>query len=238
MNFDVDACPLWDDWGGASLSHCAVIKIYMDNDDDYDRTGMSIPLTFYAYGSVSSWEILSYEGLNGFQARSSWWELLGEFWTRGGTAWDGQIADTINWTGSGISGMPANQPMLPRFKFRIHFPDILTGQVGYFCVDSCHIPNTIPERKYDWMFESPMPAFGGPYCFKVSHIPCVCADVNSDGGLNLLDVVYLINYIYKDGPVNQSCFPEINCTDCALNILDIVFFINYLYNGGPPPLCG
>ncbi|MEW5922911.1 MAG: hypothetical protein AB1746_02890 [Candidatus Zixiibacteriota bacterium] len=237
VNFDVDACPMWSDGSHMSLSHCAVIKISMENNDYANILGISMPLTFYAYGDVGSWEILGYEGLSGFEAGSSWWILLNEFWTRRGTAWDGQIADTINWSGSGLVGFPPNQPMLPRFKFRIHFPDITTGEVGYFCVDSCSIPNATPSGKYDWLFNGLPASFGGPYCFRVEHQPCLCSDVNSDGGVNLLDVVYLLNYLYYEGPTYQSCFPDFTCTDCAVNILDVVHLLNYLYKGGPKPYC-
>lgn len=64
-----------------------------------------------------------------------------------------------------------------------------------------------------------------------------CGDIDNDGGINLLDVVYLINYLYKGGPPP----PYLNSADCDgngdTNILDGVYLINYLYKGGPPPVC-
>ena len=63
-------------------------------------------------------------------------------------------------------------------------------------------------------------------------------DVNRDGIVNILDIVYLINCKYKDGPCPEP--PIIgdvdNCMDpYTINILDIVYLINYKYKGGPEP---
>jgi len=61
-------------------------------------------------------------------------------------------------------------------------------------------------------------------------------DANDDDTINLMDVVYLVNYLYKDGPdpvpVPQS--GDAN-GDSALNILDATTLVNFLYRDGPPP---
>ena len=65
----------------------------------------------------------------------------------------------------------------------------------------------------------------------------MCGDVNGSGGINILDVTYLINYLYKGGPAPE--FPEaadVNMSG-SINILDISYIINYLYKGGPEPVC-
>ncbi|MFH2036837.1 MAG: dockerin type I domain-containing protein, partial [Candidatus Zixiibacteriota bacterium] len=63
-------------------------------------------------------------------------------------------------------------------------------------------------------------------------------DVNYDGKINIIDIVYLIAYLYKGGPEPQ---PERRVGDCncnnAIDILDIVEIIDYLYYGSGP-LCG
>jgi len=60
-------------------------------------------------------------------------------------------------------------------------------------------------------------------------------DANRDELINILDIVYLINYKYKDGP---NPWPEKagegDCVD-PVNILDIVHIINFKYKGGPEP---
>jgi len=53
--------------------------------------------------------------------------------------------------------------------------------------------------------------------------------------LNLLDITFLISYLYKDGPAPEPVTAgDANC-DTTVNILDITYLISYLYKGGPAP---
>ncbi|UCB53294.1 MAG: dockerin type I repeat-containing protein [Candidatus Zixiibacteriota bacterium] len=60
-------------------------------------------------------------------------------------------------------------------------------------------------------------------------------DCNGDGIVNVGDVLYLINYLYKDGsgPL-PSWTGDVNC-DREINLGDAVYLINYLFKNGPPP---
>jgi len=66
----------------------------------------------------------------------------------------------------------------------------------------------------------------------------ICGDVSNDEYVNILDVTYLICYLYKDGPLP---IPMLDAGDLNnsgdVNILDITHLINYLYKSGPPPEC-
>jgi hypothetical protein len=62
-------------------------------------------------------------------------------------------------------------------------------------------------------------------------------DANGDGVIELGDVVYIINYVYRGGdpPIPMEAG---DCTcDGIVELGDIVYLINYLYRGGPPPGC-
>ena len=63
----------------------------------------------------------------------------------------------------------------------------------------------------------------------------VNGDPNGNEAINLLDITFLINYLYKGGPPPiPEAAGDANCNG-ATNILDVTYLINYLYKGGNPP---
>ena len=81
---------------------------------------------------------------------------------------------------------------------------------------------------------------GRPHIFEYPGFICDCTpgDDNSDGVINILDIMYEISWLYKGGPPPLSPYPlctgDVNCS-CTHNILDVVYKINHLYKGGPAP---
>jgi hypothetical protein len=66
---------------------------------------------------------------------------------------------------------------------------------------------------------------------------CEPGNCNSDVDINMLDILYLIAYLYKGGPAPTPyalCSGDPDC-NCANNMLDILHLISYLYKGGPAP---
>jgi len=63
-------------------------------------------------------------------------------------------------------------------------------------------------------------------------------DVDLDREVDLLDVIYIINYKYKDGtpPIKPELADPNN--DCIISILDVIYLINYKYKNGPDPVMG
>ena len=68
--------------------------------------------------------------------------------------------------------------------------------------------------------------------------PLLLGDPNSDGAINVADVIYLISYLFKGGPVPLpiSESGDANC-DGKVNVADIVYLVAYLFKGGPKPGC-
>jgi len=66
----------------------------------------------------------------------------------------------------------------------------------------------------------------------------ICGDVNQDGKINASDVVYLISYLYIQGP--KPAWPVTRADvngDSKVNASDVVSLISYLYIQGPAPNC-
>ncbi len=66
---------------------------------------------------------------------------------------------------------------------------------------------------------------------------CILGDANSDGNLDISDVVYLINYLFKAGPVPVPLIAGDSNNDEEVTISDVVYLINYLFKSGPKPGC-
>jgi len=65
----------------------------------------------------------------------------------------------------------------------------------------------------------------------------VCGDADGSSAVNLLDITFLINYLYKEGEAPNPIDSADADGSGAVNLLDITYLINYLYKDGPEPLC-
>jgi hypothetical protein len=73
--------------------------------------------------------------------------------------------------------------------------------------------------------------------------PPMRGDINADGiagetGIDVSDVVYLVNYMFKQGPP-PPCFEEANINGSGgeelIDIADLVYLVNYMFKDGPEP---
>lgn len=65
----------------------------------------------------------------------------------------------------------------------------------------------------------------------------ICGDVSGNGAINILDVIYLISYIYKGGTAPTDTLAADVNNSGNINILDITYLISFLYKEGPDPVC-
>jgi photosystem II stability/assembly factor-like uncharacterized protein len=67
--------------------------------------------------------------------------------------------------------------------------------------------------------------------------PFIIGDVNGNGAVEPGDVVYLINYLFRNGPLpDPPQAGDCNC-DGSVEPGDVVYLINYLFRDGDPPDC-
>ncbi len=66
-------------------------------------------------------------------------------------------------------------------------------------------------------------------------------DANGNGIINLADIIYLVNYVFKgDTAPNPICLGDANNTGGSPNLSDIIFLVNFVFKGGlapTPPTC-
>jgi hypothetical protein len=60
-------------------------------------------------------------------------------------------------------------------------------------------------------------------------------DANGDGLVDVGDVVFLVTYLYSNGPAPSPLEAGDASCDGTVNVADVVYLVNYLYRGGAPP---
>jgi len=126
----------------------------------------------------------------------------------------------------------------------------LTGQLGVngnFAAD----PNFCGYDTGDYTINSASPcAPDNNDCLTLiggREIACYCdcgiwGDVNDDTDINPVDVVYMVNFVYKqqDARIQPLNCPydagDVNC-DGNTNPVDVVYYVNYVYKGNTPWPC-
>jgi hypothetical protein len=80
--------------------------------------------------------------------------------------------------------------------------------------------------------------FGDPSLLREGTEPTpLSGDANGDRAINSADVVYVINYLFVNGPSPDPLWVgDCNC-DGVVNSADVVYLINYLFVSGPAPGC-
>jgi len=61
-------------------------------------------------------------------------------------------------------------------------------------------------------------------------------DLNGDNKVDLADIIYYTNFMFKNGPPpNPVAAGDID-GDCYTTLVDVIYLINYVFKGGPAPL--
>jgi hypothetical protein len=66
----------------------------------------------------------------------------------------------------------------------------------------------------------------------------VPGDASGDSLVDISDVVFLINYLFVNGPEPCVCEAADCDNSCTINACDLVYLINYLFFNGPAPIPG
>jgi hypothetical protein len=166
-------------------------------------------------------------------------EMKANIFLGGGFAGGGHVVSeidvmTLEVSGSVATMTPAMVEILPSYE----------GFTGAVMKIACSMPQFIDC--YPLLWDIDLYTFtvtgeftgGTPWsqAGSLTMIGHTSGDVNFDGNINILDVTFMINYLYKGGATPKPILEVADTNgDGATNILDLARLINYLYKGGEAP---
>ncbi len=111
-----------------------------------------------------------------------------------------------------------------------------------FGVDVLCVPDSMSERVVTFFITGQLSdPTGGylvpfrPHFGDLTALLSVPGDASNDSLVDVADVVFLLNYLYKQGPepcVMEAADPN---NDCRVDLGDVVFLLGFLYKQGPAP---
>ncbi len=142
----------------------------------------------------------------------------------------------IGWADlDGGNPIPVNTTDNARLLITINFKVKSTATRKIIVLDSSFVPPTGPFLLSTNLGISVRPQFA--HCpngdIILGDTPCGDADGSRD--INIVDVVYMVNYIFRDGAPPQDIREgDVDC-DLRFTIADVVYLINYIFKAGQEP---
>ncbi len=111
-----------------------------------------------------------------------------------------------------------------------YVPDTATGG-GILVVDSITASGKRP--RYEALWGELVPVF---IAGAIEIQSCIRGDVDCSGGdINIADLVYLVDYMFNDGPVPDPYYVGNIDGIGPIDIADLVYMVDFMFNEGPPP---
>jgi len=164
----------------------------------------------------------------------------------------GSVAEDFD-NGPAAAKLGNSDPTVPPFHVVYYAADIfpplqtITGEgllanlcltvndTGVICID------TMSSELHALSFYTPSnalyyPGWEGPFCCQVALCSTKAGDANGDKKVDLVDIVYNVNYVFKEGNAPSPLCQGDNNADDKVDLIDIVYETNYVYKGGPAPV--
>ena len=162
-----------------------------------------------------------------------------DLWEQGlGLEWDTRVLDLSQGNNFWMALVPTgtqDQRFCGGSRVLVATMTFTVDDTMTICVDTCFWP---PGGRL-WFSRSDAvtytPRHSLPYCFSVSYPDT--GDCNADCTIDIGDLVYLINYLFRNGdPPAPVGVGDANC-DGVVDIGDVVYLVGFLYKGAAAPGC-
>lgn len=135
-----------------------------------------------------------------------------------------------------VCNIPVEEDPIPPGRGRIGTLVFSFEEFNAITLDTTFMP---PNNNLKCVTLDPVayrPIFVAPDSFPI--VIYTPGDPNDDGTPDIVDIVFLVNYVLKSGPAPIALMSGDVNADCDVDIVDIVYLINYVLKGGPAPLPG
>ena len=141
--------------------------------------------------------------------------------------------DTLLMAGASFNGRfyPGDLQHMISINFKVEVTD---DSAHTLCIDSCFVPPGNNFVFYNFIGDQMDVELNRDLCWLVRKM---CGDANGDDMLNVGDAVFIINYIFRNGPAPDPTSAGDENGDGEVNIGDAVFLINHIFRSGPSPVC-
>jgi len=139
---------------------------------------------------------------------------------------------------TGIVDIDFNRQPLPILPYTSGILIKVVGRVF------CNIPDTLQDRTVfvtanivGSYFSNTKGTLIQPLNFtsgSVTVLPTSRGDVNTDGAIDVFDIVRLIDVVFSGGLACPGNLADVNC-DSVADVFDLIYLIEYTFSGGPPP---
>ncbi len=142
---------------------------------------------------------------------------------------------TFDWSGLGMTGSQYQIVIDDRFDFSSPEVDLdnLT-EPSYQSTDQLDAGSVYywKVRAYDG---GQWGEYAGPFAVNIKD--GICGDLTGNGIVDILDVLFFIDYKFKGGPApSVPALADCN-NDGTVNIMDIIRIISFKFKNGPEPVC-
>lgn len=111
----------------------------------------------------------------------------------------------------------------------LYFDIDASATPGEAIIDTMTVGGKIPRMSTIWGDYWPVFISG-----KIVIPECAHGDANCDGFVNIADLTYLVDYMFRGGPPPDPRGGDVD-GDGSVTVADITYLVDYLFRDGPPP---